>query len=84
MSSFLARTFSKLNKNFVQLLVKPDNLIKPVAGLHTTVPLNYQPEKGPKKFTSHNEKIYPPQTPDEEPRPAVSANKKYFFSQFLQ
>lgn len=26
----------------------------------------------PKSFLRHNQKIYPPQSPDEEPRPAVS------------
>lgn len=26
---------------------------------------------GPKKFQLHNKKIFPPQSPDEEPRPAV-------------
>lgn len=38
--------------------------------------------KVPTKFLKHNEKIYPPQSPDEEPRPAVSSstiNKNFEF-----
>lgn len=29
-------------------------------------------ENKPKKFLKYNEKVYPPQSPEEEPRPAVS------------
>lgn len=34
--------------------------------------LAYEKNDGPKKFLTFNNKIYPPQTPDEKPRPAVS------------
>lgn len=37
---------------------------------------------GPTHFLSYNDKIYPPQSPDEEPRPAVRLIFHCFFFQF--
>lgn len=34
--------------------------------------LGYEKNDGPRKFLTYNNKIYPPQTLNEEPRPAVS------------
>lgn len=31
---------------------------------------------GPRKFEEHNKKIYPPQSPEETPRPAVRSSRK--------
>lgn len=41
---------------------------------HTTTPANawMSDSNGPKNWLKYNEKIYPPQAPGEEPRPAVS------------
>lgn len=51
------------------------------SNFHTDIPLNK--EDKPTHFLSFNDKIYPPQTEDETPRPAVKTNSylniiKYF------
>lgn len=44
-----------------------------IASIHTSLPLDaFLNSTGPKKWLKYNEKIYPPQAPDEERRPAVS------------
>ncbi|KAJ8946700.1 hypothetical protein NQ318_006958 [Aromia moschata] len=35
-----------------------------------------EPQPGPKKWLKYNEKIYPPQSPDEEPRPAFVCHQR--------
>lgn len=42
------------------------------SNFHTDIPLNK--EDKPTHFLSFNDKIYPPQTEDETPRPAVKTN----------
>ncbi|VEN41448.1 unnamed protein product [Callosobruchus maculatus] len=73
-------------KNFTSTLIKQYNasLIVPLDKLHTCT-ANFawknQSYKTPSGFLSYNEKVYPPQGPDEEPRPAFvchqRANIKY-------
>jgi hypothetical protein len=45
-----------------------------IAAIHTSSSLDAALNKrgGPKKWLTYNEKIYPPQAPEEERRPAVS------------
>jgi hypothetical protein len=44
-----------------------------IASIHTSSPLDaFMNYTEPKKWLKHNEKIYPPQAPEEERRPAVS------------
>jgi hypothetical protein len=45
-----------------------------VAAIHTSSSLDasLSNHKGPKKWLKYNEKVYPPQAPEEERRPAVS------------
>lgn len=44
-----------------------------VASIHTSLPLKaFLNSAEPKKWLKYNEKIYPPQAPEEERRPAVS------------
>jgi hypothetical protein len=46
----------------------------PIATIHTSSSLDasFSKHGGPKKWPEYNEKIYPPQAPEEERRPAVS------------
>lgn len=57
--------------------------------------LGYEKHSGPMRFTYHNKKIYPPQRPEDEPRPAVrianylivsilNISPTYFFLIFFQ
>lgn len=39
---------------------------------HTTQVVAYNPPQGPKKWPIYNKKIFPPQLPGEERRPAVT------------
>lgn len=48
-----------------------NNIHKSFVHLDTTL-LGYEKSVGPKKWITYNNKIYPPQTLNEEPRPAVS------------
>jgi hypothetical protein len=44
-----------------------------IASIHTSSPLDaFMSFSEPKKWLKYNEKIYPPQAPEEERRPAVS------------
>lgn len=44
-----------------------------VNSLHTGITaLAWSKSELPKRFLLHNKKVYPPQSPEEEPRPAVS------------
>lgn len=81
MTSFLARTFSKLNTNISQFLVKTESFAKPAACFHTSaVNAGFSEQKQPRNFLRYNKKIFPPQQPNEEPRPAVN----YFYIIALQ
>lgn len=57
-----------------RLLQQPLKLCQPLASLHSSSNLLAWVGRGdgPKKWLTYNDKVYPPQTPDEEPRPAVS------------
>lgn len=50
------------------------SILLPVKKIHTSISTQaWKPsDEEPKKFLEYNKKIYPPQSPDEEPRPAVS------------
>lgn len=55
--------------------------------IHTSAAMN-EKQDGQKKWPSYNKKIFPPQTPDEERRPAVSFDtihpiSKHFHLRFL-
>lgn len=55
-------------------LLQPSlKLYQPVASFHNTQQLLAwtNNKERTKKWLTYNEKVYPPQTPDEEPRPAV-------------
>lgn len=68
-----------LLKKFASSVVLSPSLRKNVfvnsSKFHTSVPLyedDDEDTKGPRSFLTYNDKIYPPQTENEEPRPAVS------------
>lgn len=65
----LPRSISHLISSNVRPIVF-NNIHKSLFHLDTTL-YGYEKAVGPKKFVLHNNKIYPPQTPQEEARPAV-------------
>lgn len=68
--------FSSIVRNvakFAKIQFVPTNHgILAAAQIHTSTALNS--EFGPKKWPAYNKIVFPPQQPDEEPRPAVSFN----------
>lgn len=58
---------------FNRLIQQPLKLCQPLTSIHTSSEsFAWKGDsKGPQKWLKYNEKVYPPQTPDEEPRPAV-------------
>ncbi|XP_038213197.1 39S ribosomal protein L22, mitochondrial [Zerene cesonia] len=53
------------------------NIRVPIHNLHTTAPTAaWTKPNNPQKFISYNRKIYPPQDPNEEPRPAFVCHQK--------
>lgn len=52
--------------------------LQKLAFFHNTPSLNAwknaRNENGPTHFLDYNKKVYPPQSPDEEPRPAVNTS----------
>jgi hypothetical protein len=55
----------------------------PIATIHisSSLDVSFGKHGGPKKWLQYNEKIYPPQAPEEERRPAVSkpvTQRKFF------
>lgn len=67
-------TSTSYNKNLTKLTA-------PGASFHTTslkktaVEEEEEEKEGPPNWLTYNDKIYPPQKPGEEPRPAVSLKK---------
>lgn len=70
--SFLAGKLLKFN---VAALVQRCFNGEQIAGIHTSSVLSNSNNKflsGPRKFKEYNKQVFEPQTPAEEPRPAVS------------
>lgn len=65
----LLQNLCKLN---LGRLLPAQNLFLRVASVYTSAsPLDEEKERGPKRFKSYNEVVYPPQLAGEERRPAV-------------
>ncbi|KAG8222337.1 hypothetical protein J437_LFUL001323 [Ladona fulva] len=79
------KLFSRLNI-FSKEILKPivcgrladvNNQIQTTNGFHSSVPcMAWEKPKGPQKWLAYNKKIYPPQAPDEERRPAFVCHMK--------
>lgn len=70
--SILTRSLNLLN---LGRILMPKHGIEALASLHTTTTLdkNWNSHRtGPQKWLRYNSKVFPPQTADEPPRPAVS------------
>lgn len=67
--------FSNIVRSVVQFartqIVPMNHGILAAAQIHMSSTLNEKTD-GPKKWPAYNKKLFPPQTPDEPPRPAVS------------
>lgn len=66
----LSRSISKLFSYNVQPAAL-NNIHKSLIHLSSTSFLIHEKRTGPRKWENYNKKIFPPQTENEEPRPAV-------------
>lgn len=69
MFSSIVRNVAKFAKS--QIVLNNHGILA-ATQIHTNAILNFDRSDGPKRWPEHNKKVFPPQLPDEPPRPAVS------------